>query len=320
MRKTLPLLSVLLFLATYGPLAHAQPALKIARVGVFDTFCREARHNKLRESLREIGYIEGENLHLVNNCTKYKSIGRKERAADMVRLKPDVIVARSAPGIRAIMRATSTVPIVMIRFGDPVRTGDVESFARPGGNTTGVSGVLQDFAVKSLEVFKEALPEISCVVFLKWHTVKYPEKTAIRAKALGINFQIANVENLEDLDEIFLAMVKEKVDGVVVRSHSRISRGQRQIIKLAEDSRLPAIYMQRNWVKRGGLMSYGADQREMYRRAARQVRKILNGAKAGELPIERPTHGELVINLKTAEKLGVAISPETLMFADEVIR
>ena len=318
MKKSLLLLPILFF-ALFPPFARAEGRTGIARVGVFDAHCRQDHHDSLKSHFHAIGYIEGANLELVNNCDKKKPMERPERAADMVRLKPDVIVARSGSGIRAVKRATRTIPIVMVSSGDPVASGFVASFARPGGNLTGVSRVATDHVVRSLRVLKEAIPEISHVALLKWHTSRYPEEIRMLAKTLGIEFDVFNIENFDDLDEIFRSMENQQVDGVVVRSNSMMRLGHGRIEPLAMKHRLPAIYPDATWVRRGGLMSYGMEFYKLYKWAVIQVVKIIKGARPGDIPIERITQGRLVINLKTAKKLGIEMSPETLMFADQVI-
>ncbi len=311
-------------------LTEAQQAGKVYRVGWLRFSPRPptgAVHVAFRQKLHELGYVEGQNLVLEYRGSKVKPERRAEAAAELVRLKVDVIVTSPGPpAIRAAQQATRTIPIVMagIRV-DPVKAGFGASLARPGGNITGLTNLASKLHPKRLELLKEAFPRISRVAILwpqkqqKW----WGKEIEAVAQALGIQIQSVAVENrlgLASLESAFSAMSRERPDGLLVASSLLVIRHNARIIEFTAKRRLPTIYSRSQFVKEGGLMSYGANLPDMYRRTAIYVDKILKGAEPAELPVERPTKFELVINLKTAKKIGITIPPEVLYQATKVIK
>ncbi len=316
-----------------GPLpAEAQQAGKVYRVGVLRFSPRpptSSIHVAFRQKLHELGYVEGQNLVLEYRSAKEKPERRAEMAAELVRLKVDVIVTMpSLTLIRAAQRATRTIPIVMAGGNvDPVEAGFVVSLARPGGNITGLTNLAAKLHPKRLELLKEAFPRISRVAIL-WNPPQ--QKQAMKeveavGQALGIQIQsvVAATRYVTPLDELkraFSAISREAPDALLVASMPLTIHNRARVVEFAAKRRLPTIYARRPFVKEGGLMSYNADLQHLYRRAATYVDKILKGAKPGDLPVEQPTKFRLVINLKTAKKIGLTIPPEVLYRADKVIK
>jgi putative ABC transport system substrate-binding protein len=305
--------------------SDAQPAGKTWRVGVLvgsPVPVENAVHRAFRQRLRELGYVEGQNVLI----DWRRADGRLERlpelAAELVRLKADVIVADVTPAIRAAMQATSTVPIVMGFVADPVGTGLVASLARPGGNVTGVSVMLTDVSAKRLQLLKDALPRISRVAVLwnpsiPWHGPMLKEVHA--ARTLGLHVLPLAVDAPGDLDGTFAVMAREQVDALFVGDSPIFTAGRARLLELAAKHRLPTSFGNPDWVAAGGLMAYGPSFPEMFGRAAVYVDKILKGARPGDLPVEQPTKVDLIINLKTAKALGLTLSPSLLARADQVI-
>ncbi len=335
MLRTIGLISTLALGLLAGPLpAEAQQTGKVYRIG----YLRFGRggpttsnmYMGLREGLRELGYVEGQNLVIEYRSAEGKPERRPEIAAEMVRLKVDVIVAPGVtPLIRAAQGATRTIPIVMVGVRvDPVRDGFVKSLARPGGNITGVTNLETELHPKRLELLKEAFPRISRVAII-WPV--YQQKRGVKsiedaAQALGIQLQSVVTQQpgwgLGDLEGHLSAISQEHPDGLLVATAGLTLRrkARMRVIEFTAKRRLPTIYAQRRFVDAGGLMTYGADFQHLYRRAATYVDKILRGAKPADLPVEQPTKFELVINLKTAKKLGLTIPPSILYRADKVIK
>jgi len=298
---------------------------KLSRIGVLMNLYSPDAHppQALRQRLRDLGYVEGQNLVI---DWRYQ-LGGTDRlaalAAELVRLKPDVIVADVTVAIRAAMQATSTIPIVMASSADAVGGGLVTSLGRPGGNVTGVTTMLAEMSAKRLQLLKEVAPNVSRVAVLwdpaiPWHRALLKEVEAA-APALRLQPVVIAVQNRDDLGDAFSEMTKGRVDAVFV-SHTMTPRARGQMIDLAAKRRMPTMFMDRDYVAAGGLMSYGSDFSEEFRHAAEYVDKILKGAKPGDLPVEQPTKFELVINLKTAKALGVTIPASLLSRADEVIQ
>jgi len=279
-----------------------------------------------RQGMRELGYVEGQNYVLEYRSAERKRERLPEIAAELVRLKVDVIVAPGAPGyIRAVQRATRTIPIVMIAIRvDPVKAGFVMSLARPGGNITGITNLESDLHPKRLELLKEAFPRISRVAILwpQGHQKQGMKNLEATGQALGIQIQslVVTSGRLGTLESAFSAMSRERPDGLIVASTALTLDHRARIIDFAAKRRLPAVYARRQFMDAGGLMSYGANSQHLNRRVAAYVNKILKGAKPADLPVERPTKFVLVINLKTAKKIGVAIPREVLFRADKVIK
>ena len=314
--------------ALAAPLAaEAQPTAKLYRIGVIVTATpNETGHliKALNEGLRELGYVEGRNIVFERRFAE----GRQERlpalAAELVQLKVDVLVTGSNPVIAAVKQATATIPVVMAVSRDPVGAKFIASLARPGGNITGLANdATPEIIGKNLELLKEAVPRISRVAFL-WNPVPpgaTTSKNAVEgaARNLGLTLQSVEVRRRNDFEGAFAAIARERADGVVVAQDPITLDSRNHIATRAARSRLPAVYGVREFAEVGGLMSYGPNIADQFRRAAFYVDRILKGAKPGELPVEQATKFELVINLKTAKALGLTIPPSLLARADQVI-
>ena len=313
-----------------GPLpAEAQQPGKIPRIGYLSVRGPDREKRRLaafHQGLRELGYIEGQNLVIEYRYAEGKIKRYPDLAAELVRLKVDVIVTSPSPTlIRAAQRTTRTIPIVMLATPvDPVEAGFVVSLARPGGNITGLTNFDVKLHPKRLELLKEAFPLISRVVIL-W--TKGQQKQAMKevkaaGQALGIQIQYLVIASRRPstLDSAFSAISQERPDGLLVASSRLTLRHRARVIELTAKRRLPTIYDNSIFVNAGGLMVYDADRQHLHRRAATYVDKILKGAKPADLPVEQPTKFELIINLKTAKKLGLTIPPSLLYRADKVIK
>ena len=277
-----------------------------------------------RRGLHDLGYVEGQNIDIEVRSADGESERLPTLAAELVHLQVDVIVTGSVPATQAAQQATQTIPIVMGVVVDPVATGLAASLARPGGNITGLSRMGPVVAAKQLELLKETVPGLSHVAVL-WNPTnpgRTPElrEVEVAAGALGVRLQAVEVRGPTALDGAFAAMTKEQADGVMVPSDFVLLDLRTTIIDLAAKNRLPAVYGQRDYVDSGGLMSYAANVSDMYRRAAYYVDRILKGAKPADLPIEQPREFEFVINLKTAQALGLTIPQQVLLQATEVIQ
>ena len=307
-----------------------QQPKKVSRIGYLspvDAVTDSARVEGIRLALRELGYIEGQNIAIEYRYAEGKRDRAPELAAELVRLKVDIIVVASGdPWIRAAKNATKTIPIVMTGQGsDPIRAGFVESLARPGGNVTGLTALNRELGGKRLELLKEAVPKLSRVAVLydpaipsSLHEVK--ELLPADARALKLTIQPWEIRAVDDFEKVFAALNKQRPDGLYVLGGNLIFANGKRIADFALKSRLPSVYGSREHVEAGGLMSYGADFADIYRRAATYVDKILKGAKPGDLPVEQPKKFELVINLKTAKQIGLTIPPNVLVRADKVIK
>jgi len=282
-------------------------------------------HIAFRQRLRELGYIEGENLVIEYRSAEGKRERRPEIAAELVRLKVDVIVTSGAPGlIRIVQGATRTIPIVSIGIRvDPVKAGLVKSLARPGGNLTGITNLKTDLHGKRLELLKEAFPGISRVAIL-WP--QHDQEQGIKdleaaGRALGIQIHSVVVEKRPGgFDSAFSTIGREHVDALLVDAPWLMNRHKARMMAFTAKRRLPAIYTRSRYVDAGGLMSYGTNLAHLSRQGATYVDKIFKGAKPADLPVERPTKFDLVINLKTAKQLGITIPPSILYRADKVIK
>jgi ABC-type uncharacterized transport system substrate-binding protein len=307
---------------------QAQPPGKVWRIGLLTaggvSTERSASFEAFRQGLREHGYVEGRNVVIEYRYAEGKLDRLIGLAADLLAQNVDVIVTVSTPAAQAAKRATSAVPIVMATAGDPVGTGLVSSLARPGGNITGLSLLSTDITAKRVELLKEVLPKGSRFSFLGNSTIP-PEVLGYReaeaaARHWGLRLEFVETRNLEEFEAVFAAAARTRVDAVIVTESTRNTEQREQIIRLAEKSRVPAIYGRREFVDVGGLMSYGPSYVEFFRRAVFYVDKILRGAKPADLPIEQPTKLELVINLKTANALGLTIPQSVLLRADGIIQ
>ena len=306
--------------------ARAQQAAKVWRIGMLETIVvglNAANLDAFRKGLRELGYIEGQNLAIDYRSADGRSERFPELASELVRLKVDVIVTRGTPAVLAAKEATATIPVVMAASGAPLRTGVVTGLARPGGNVTGLSAFTLELLAKRIEILREAIPGLTRIGFV--HNLGNPvappqwEELNAAAPTLGIELQLLDVRKLEDVERAFATAVARRTQALVVGNDTVIHVNRRHVVELAASHRLPAMYLSRELVDAGGLMTYGVSYPDLYRRAAIFVDKIFKGAKPSDLPIEQPTKFELVVNLKTAKALGVAISESFLLRADEVI-
>ncbi len=303
--------------------ADAQQARKVYRIGYLwggTVFLLDA----FREGLRQHGYVEGQNIIIENRSAEGKNDRFPGLAAELVRLKVDIIVASSTPGALAAKNATKTIPIVMIGVGDPVGIGLVASLARPGGNMTGVTNIVVEIGGKMLELLKEAVPGVARVAVLSVPTnpVNRLQLKEIEgaARTLGIQLQSLEVRDPNEFEKAFSAMTRERAGALIVLPDALTFLHRIRIVDLAAKNRLPTMYGGKEFVDAGGLLSYGLSWPDMYRRAATYVDKILKGAKPVDLPVERPTRLELVINIKTAKALGLTIPQSMFIRADEIIQ
>jgi putative tryptophan/tyrosine transport system substrate-binding protein len=310
-------LSVTTFLLMVcGAMAQAQQPTKIPLIGylVGATASNPARIEAFRQGLRELGYVEGKNISI-----EYRAL-----AADLVRLKVDVIVTPGATMTRAAKEATSTIPIVMAQDPDPIGNGFVASLARPGGNITGLSNLNRELSGKRLELLKETIPRLSRVAV--FGTSTFPgnaqnlKEAELAAGALGVKLQYLDVLGTKDIETAFRGASKGRAEAVLVMGGGVLTSQRTRIVDLAAKSRLPAIYYIREFVEAGGLMSYGVSVTDLDRRAATYVDKILKGAKPADLPVEQPTKFDFIINLKAAKHIGLTIPPNVLVRADKVIK
>ncbi len=310
--------------------ARAQQPKKVPRLGYLSSFepaSESTRSDAIRLALRERGYIEGQNIATEYRYAEGKIDRYPELLADLMRLKVEIIVvAGGAPLVRAAMNATKTIPIVMTGIGaDPVEAGFVDSLARPGGNVTGVTMLSRQLGGKRLELLKEAVPKLARVAVLYDPTVsgsvrEIKELLPAAARALRLTLQPWEVRAADDIDKVFAAMGKQRSDGLYHMGGPLLNANRKRTIDLALKSRLPSMFGNREPIEAGGLMSYGADTAESYRRVAYFVDRILKGAKPADLPVEQPMRFELIVNLKTAKQIGLTIPQWTLMKANKVIR
>ncbi len=307
--------------------AEAQQAAKIARIGYLSPSLATSPHLReaFRQGLRDLGYVEGRNLVIEYRDAEGKYDRLPALAAELVALKVDVIVAPGTPAALAAKHATRTLPIVFPVAVDPVQSGLVTSLARPGGNATGLSAVSPDLASKWLELLKQAIPEVSRVAFLRQPGAlgdadkDVLKQAEVATRALGVRLQLVEARGPADLDRVFSETTKARAGALVVLSTPMLSSQRKRLVDLAAKRRLPTMFSFRSYVDAGGLMSYGPNVEDMFRRAANYVDRILKGTKPADLPVEQPIKFELVMNLKTAKALGLTIPPSVLARADEVV-
>jgi putative ABC transport system substrate-binding protein len=273
--------------------------------------------------LQELGYAEGINLAIEYRWTNGSLDRARQAAAELVRFRVDVIVTGGPQATLAVKETTTTTPTVMAVDYDPVGAGFVASLARPGGNITGLSAINPELSGKRLDLLKQAAPRVSNVAVF-WNPTEpnaniFLRETRAAAQRLGLELQVLEIRTAPDLEAALQAAIKQRVNGLTVLTDPVTLYHRTKVADLAIKYRLPAIYSEKLFVEAGGLMSYGANDREMHRRAAVFVDKLLRGAKPGELPVEQATHYELVINLKTAKALGLSIPPSVLARADQII-
>ena len=295
-----------------GAVAQAQQPKKVPRIGFLiasTASVQEPRLEAFRQGLRELGYIEGQNITVEYRYAEGELDRVRALAAEMVRLRVDVIVTGGPINTRAAKEATKTIPIVMTQDSDPVASGFVVSLARPGGNITGLSTLSPEISGKRLELLKELVPRLSRVAVLgestNPETAQGLRETELAAGAFGLQLQYLEVRGSKDIETLFRAASKGRADAVLVPTPSPVLLSQRtQIAELAVKNRLPAIYHRQEFVEAGGLMFYGANTTDLSHRAATYVDKILKGRKPADLPVEQPTKFEFVINLKAAKQIG----------------
>jgi len=302
-----------------------QPARKVPRIGILFIGDRNQPHlEAFRQGLRERGYTEGKNIAIEYRYAEGKIDRLPLLAAELVKLKVDVIVTTAEMGARAARQATKTTPIVLTTGADLVKSGLAESLAKPGGNVTGLSVIEEDLSGKRLDILKEAFPKMKRVAYL-WNpsaVVVNPSLDQAKAIAQAVALQLRSYEvyTLAEIEKAFAAMSKARPDALFVMLSPLMTLNSKRIVELALEQRLPGMYPTNQFVEDGGLMTYGPRIGDMYRRAATYVDKILKGANAGDLPVEQPTKFEFVINLKTAKQIGVTIPPNVLARADKVIK
>jgi putative ABC transport system substrate-binding protein len=314
----------------FAPLAtEAQPPPKVPRIGCLSTrspadASAQSYLRAFRQGLRELGYVEGQNIAIEYRWAEGQQEVLPHLAAELVRLQVDVIVTSAEPAIRAAKEATAVIPIVMAVTGDPVGSGLVASLARPGGNITGLSLMGTELGSKLLELLKQAAPKASRIAVL-WNAA-YPVKARelaemqAAARLLGMTLHPVEVRALADFDTAFASMTRERPHGLITVSDPLTLTHRRQIVDFAAHNRLPMISEVKEFAEAGGLMTYGPSLPDMFRRAAYYVERILKGAKPTDLPVEQPTKFELVLNRKTAQALGITFPPTLLVLADEVIQ
>ena len=322
-RRIVACLPLTLFLLT---VAHAQQPKKIPRVGYLgNTAPTSAISMKpFRERLRELGYIEGRNVTIESRYWEGKVERLPELAAELVRLNCDVIFTTGNESANAARNATKEIPIVISNTGDAVRSGYVASLARPGGNITGLTSVGAEIKGKQLEMLREVVPKLSRAGFI-WsptspNAAGNLKETETVARSLGIEIQSIEVKGRDDIQTAFQAATNKRAEAVFIDGGGFFASHQKQMLEAAGKSRIPTMWSNTRYVAAGGLMAYTHDRNEQYRRAAEYVDKILKGSKPADLPVERPTKFELVINLKTAKQIGLTIPQKVLARADRVIR
>jgi putative ABC transport system substrate-binding protein len=307
--------------------AEAQQPVKVPRVGVLlqgSSASLVTRLEGFQQGLRERGYVEGKNIALERRFDDDDELRLPALAADLVRLRVDVIVAAATPAVKVAKQATATIPIIIVHSADPVGLGLVTSLARPGGNVTGLSSSSPDYSGKQLELLKEALPKLSRIAVL-WNAANPGTAIAFRemqnaARALKLPVQSLGVRRSEDLAPAFKNVPKQRGIGLVTLLDPLVVSQQARVVELVAERRLPAIYPTKEFVEAGGLMAYGADLTDSYRRAAIYLDKILKGAKPADLPVEQPTKFTFAVNLKTAKALNLTIPQSVLFRADKVIK
>ena len=330
MKKTITVLALCAMLFALCMPAQAQQTGKLFRIGFLDASTASGMAGLLetfRQELRKLGWIEGKNIAIEYRFAENKSQERlPELAADLVRLKVDLIVVAGEPPALAAKKATTTIPIVMTNAADPVGAGLVASLARPGGNVTGVSTLSFDLITKRLEVLKDAVPKLARVGLLLGLGASIGrdlQLKELRPAALALKLKLEEIETQLDpkgLESAFQTAKQKQVNAIMTTANRTFFAERKRIVELAGKYRLPAIYFQKEFVDEGGLMSYGADFDDLYRRAAVYVDKILKGAKPGDLPVQQATKFEFIVNLKAAKQIGLTIPVRVLERANQVIR
>jgi putative ABC transport system substrate-binding protein len=329
MRKTVIgfTLSTLLFALCIS--AQAQQPAKVARIGFLDPSNASGMAvllNGFRQELRKLGWVEGENITIDYRFAEQKNERLPELAAELARLRVDLIVASGGAPAFPAKKATTTIPIVMTNFPDPVGEGLVANLARPGGNVTGLASLAPEVNTKRLEILKDAIPKLARVGFLRTSSrtaAASPQLKELRPAALALKVKLEDIDTQPDargLESAFQTAKQKQVNAIMTLTSRRFFAERKRIVRLAGEYRLPAIYPLKEYVDEGGLMSYGIDATDNYRRAAVYVDKILKGAKPADLPVQQATKFEFIINLKAAKQIGLTLSPEFLSRANQVIK
>jgi putative ABC transport system substrate-binding protein len=326
MRKPFTILTLCaILLVLYSP-AHAQKQAPIPRIGILRAGAPsgDGASDAFLQGLRALGYVAGKNILFEIRHAEGNRERLRDLAIELVQLKVDAIYTGSSPAIFFLKQATKTVPVVIVSSTDPVRSGIVASLASPGGNITGMSLIANDLWPKRLELIKEILPKVSRVAILwnKSNTGMAAEAKATEEAAglLGVTLHDRGVKDASELEVVFEAMSKERPDAFLALLDVPLRAHQKRILEFLAKQRVPAIFESKDWVEAGGLISYGAESADVMRRAAIQMDKILKGAKPSDIPVEQPTKFEMVINLKTAQQIGLTIPPNVLVRADRVIK
>jgi putative ABC transport system substrate-binding protein len=327
MKRGILLIGLALVVFSPSRLAHAQQAGKVPRIGFLfglSPSVSRDRSEAFRQGLRDLGYVEGKNIVIEFRSAEGKMERFPDLATELVGLNVEVIVAAGPTPTRAAKQATKTIPIVMAFDIDPVGSGLVASLARPGGNITGLSTLAPEIRGKHLELLKEIVPRLTHVAVLETSTIpgnaQELKVVELAAKPLNVQLQHVEVRDPKDIETAFRAASKGRADAVLVGTSRVLFSHQTQVADLAAKYRLPAMYIEQEFVLAGGLMTYATSITDLYRRAATYVDKILKGAKPAELPIEQPTKFEFIVNLKAAKQIGLTIPPNVLARADKVIR
>jgi putative ABC transport system substrate-binding protein len=326
MKEKIPVFTLCAMLFGLCSSVQAQQPTKVARIGFLDSSTASGMAvlvDTLRQELSRLGWIEGKNISIEYRFAEQKSERLPELAADLVRLKVDLIVTTGNPSALAAKKATTAIPIVMATAPDPVGSGLVASLARPGGNVTGLSGLAYELITVRLEILKDAVPRLARVGLLRPAGGSDLQLKDLRPAALALKLKLEEIETQHDakgLESAFQIVKKKKVDAIMPTSNRQFFAERKRIVELAGKYRFPAIYFQKEFVDEGGLMSYGADYEDLYRRAAGYVDKILKGAKPADLPVQQATKFEFVINLKAAKQIGLTIPGRVLERANQVIK
>jgi putative tryptophan/tyrosine transport system substrate-binding protein len=329
MKKKITVVALCVMLFALSPSVGAQPTGKVPRIGFLDSSTASSSTllvDAFRQELSKLGWIEGKNITIEFRFAEQKAERLPELGTELVRLKVDLIVVAGIGAALAAKKATTTIPIVMTRAGDPVALGLVASLAQPGGNITGVSTLSFDLITKRLEVLKDAVPKLARVGVLSQGGAVAGSDSAIlkelRSAAVALKLKLDEIETrgAEGLERAFQTAKQKQVGAIMTTGAPLFFSERKRLFELVGKHRLPAIYSQKEYVEAGGLMSYGADYDDLYRRAAVYVDKILKGAKPADLPVQQATKFEFVINLKAAKQIGLTLSPEFLSRANKVVK
>jgi len=326
-RKWLGLFAIVVAFTLWEVSAEAQQPAKVPRIGYLSGSGLSQLADRIeafRQGLRELGYVEGKNIVIEWRSAEGKFDRLPELAAELVRLKLDVIVSPGPSATRPLKEATSTIPIVMAQDTDPVGSGFIASLARPGGNITGLATLAPEIGGKQLGLLKEISPKISRVAILGNSTVpgdaQALRETVLAAGSLEVYLRYLDILDPKDVENAFQTATKGRADALLVLGNPILNNQRRQVVELAVKHRLPAAYTRPEFIQDGGLMYYGTNYKDLYRRAAIYVDKIVKGAKPADLPVEQPTKFEFIINLKAAKQIGLTIPPNVLGRADRVIK